>query len=432
MKQWIVIAFVVSYATTNYTMEKTPILKDYNEFFLQACAQSNPKTVQKHLNRGADIQTTSDNSENCLHLVKKIKVARVLLDNINDSQENEDLLHHLLEQKNKQGKTPLALAVTELNEDIVTFLLELQANPNCVDSVDETPFHELARIKNVPKPEDDFGDVLVEGIHTGLKDNIAHYLHRAGGNVNAQNSLGQTPCHVSVTQPTWDTELLLTFLNLGANLSVTDIQNQSVFQLLCELGTNIKIANIFASAKLPPEEVKQENITLQLLSLKQVIHNATNKQVLKFVKTKKNHPKKKSRFNKLITEQPCAHILLHIITQKGNYPKLYPLCISFLVNKYHITRYKLIEAILSKLNKQKTGNSHIQSFIFDLIEYEQITQIAAWEKMIASLKEPEAKYVNYLIELLHRTITPEYYAERAGYLKEYLAKRSATKDQHHE
>jgi len=106
-----------------------------------------------------------------------------------------------LDKVSRLGRTPLTVAVLEGRADMVQYLLENKASPNCAGKFSgETPLHEAARLG------------LIE---------LVGLLVKHGADVNAQDSGGQTPFMTAAFSPNLETAFFLA--RHGANLEAAKL-----------------------------------------------------------------------------------------------------------------------------------------------------------------------------------------------------------------
>ena len=141
------------------------------------------------------------------------------------------------------GATPLLIAVTNAHYELAAFLLDSGANPNA-DLPGYTVLHAITAVRkpgvgdNDPPPE---GSGAMSGIDF-VKKLIAH-----GANVNARmtkksnlnntrsNEIGATPFWLASL--TADVELMKTLAALGADTTLTNVENSTALMACAGLGT---------------------------------------------------------------------------------------------------------------------------------------------------------------------------------------------------
>ncbi|WP_342273918.1 ankyrin repeat domain-containing protein [Spiroplasma endosymbiont of Phycita roborella] len=107
-----------------------------------AILKNKPNLVEILVESGANINYQNPKNENktpweLAIIEKKNKIAKYLINKIE------------VDKKNKNGQTPLHLAVRYKNKDIVKFLLENNANLNIKDNWDDTPLFDAQNVNNV-------------------------------------------------------------------------------------------------------------------------------------------------------------------------------------------------------------------------------------------------------------------------------------------
>jgi len=116
--------------------------------------------------------------------------------------------------KDKEGTTPLHLAATMQDDEMVACLLKAGASVNAEDKMG-TPLHRCA-VGNDSQGHDG----ISSGIKAGNSAKVAKLLLEAGAKVNAANRTGRTPLHLAAQKN--DAQLAQALLAHGANKTAKD------------------------------------------------------------------------------------------------------------------------------------------------------------------------------------------------------------------
>ncbi|XP_023319101.1 ankyrin-1-like [Trichogramma pretiosum] len=182
-----------------------------------ALAYMRKEVAKLLLKNGANLTLANKNGSTPLHLIFKIDadggLTEMFFEICRDRRQTIQV-----DARDKEGNTPLYLALSYDRKKAVETLLRNGANPNLVNDKGKTPLHfmSLARTKQfVAKTFLDISDalnrpVLVDArdnkgntpLHSAIKNRCGHmveFLLKHGANPNAVNQEGSTPLHLICT-----------------------------------------------------------------------------------------------------------------------------------------------------------------------------------------------------------------------------------------
>jgi hypothetical protein len=171
-----------------------------------------------------------------------------------------------LMQNSYGGHTPLHIAASRDQTDIVELLIRAGANPNVKDQEGLTPLH------------------LAAGNHSST--NLASTLISEGANVNAKNKYGYTPLHIVAFSPLKDLAELL--IGAGANIHAQDKDGKTPLHFAASYRRNDTAAllihagaNIHAQDKdgKTPLDIAKKYKNTQMIQLLEKAIEKQNKQL---------------------------------------------------------------------------------------------------------------------------------------------------------
>ena len=231
----------------------------------QACKQMDGEIIQLLLDAGASASSLNARKEQPLHMVLSRRFP---------TSNASDLIDLLISRgadinaRTRAHKTPLHLSCEYDNVDNVQALLVRGANVNAQDRDGNTPFHTLvtgwlSRWSNSACFEAITRLLFKQGVnvnaqnkdgdtplHTLVKESprwrdwtvyltVFQSLIKYGAQVNMQNMAGDTPLHILaksrrsvIEDAEWKTQLIRALFDAGADLSVTNLKEESAWQLL--------------------------------------------------------------------------------------------------------------------------------------------------------------------------------------------------------
>ena len=143
----------------------------------------------------------------------------------------------------RAGASPLLLAVTNAHFELASVLLDAGANPN-VDLTGYTPLHAMTVVRNPGVGDNDpappgSGTMssldLVKKLAAHGADLNARMTRRVNLNNTRMNEIGATPFLLAAL--TADAELMTTLATLGANPSLTNVENSTALMMAAGLAT---------------------------------------------------------------------------------------------------------------------------------------------------------------------------------------------------
>lgn len=222
--------------------------------FTTASSKSNfdPETVSKE-----------DESAYPLHdaILKndQTKLQKLLNENTKNPVIKIKLDKPMIDKKNRVGQTPLHIAVTTNNSDIIKLLLQLNPDANIQDSAGMSPLHVAAQGK-------EFLEIL------------KILLPLTQDSLNAQNELGQTPLHLAVMHHNFEAvKLLLQQSNIDPNAK--DKKNKTALNYAQKYPNlpSTPIMNLFLK-NFPQQKIKNLLQSTTKEELKKEAPNSQNQQ----------------------------------------------------------------------------------------------------------------------------------------------------------
>jgi ankyrin repeat protein len=184
----------------NYLRRYRDIVNSDNFFLHKAVGNTtNTFLVEAMLDMGADVNATYEHY--------KITPLHIAV-----SKGDQNIVEALLEKganveaKDKDGYNPLHIAVTKQNQKIVEALLEKGANVEVKDNYDQTPLH-IAILKE--------------------NKNIVEALLKHDADVEAQNKFGLTPLHQALMYRNGNPVIVEALLEKGANVEAKNINGHT-------------------------------------------------------------------------------------------------------------------------------------------------------------------------------------------------------------
>jgi ankyrin repeat protein len=157
---------------------------------LHMACRSHTSAVKELLNAGANATAKTADGSTCLHI------------------------------STEYFRSSNAAAITDEGKTLVELLLESGCSPTETNQWGETPIHIATFASNI---------------------NAMRILVRAGGNINAVNSHGNSPLHLAIKSARWSeanpTDVIKAALALGANPNLPDKQGTTPLQLACRNGS---------------------------------------------------------------------------------------------------------------------------------------------------------------------------------------------------
>ncbi len=195
--------------------------EEQNTALMLACIKGRSQAAKYLLQAGADVTQIGDDGMTCLHLATQsgfLECAHVIL-----SQSH--LPRNFLNLQDDGGWTPLVWACENKHEPVIRYLLERGANPLITDVEGNITLHWAA----------------LSGSRT-----TCEMLLNAGCEVNATNTIGETPIHIALRQDHYECTLL--FLMRGARLDIKNNKQQTPVDCMAkesespECGSILKLA----------------------------------------------------------------------------------------------------------------------------------------------------------------------------------------------
>lgn len=408
---------------TLLVMEKNNVNPQYNEYLFQACKKGDEDRIAKLIANGADPLYVDQNNNNCLHITKKASTTRALIRCIEELPDCPIPISEFINAMNKQGKTPLHVAVAELKLEKVKLLLEHGAIADHPDNTGETPFHLIVRKKRLFHEKNDFSDMPKQILTDDLRFNVLELLCKWGGDINKPNLLLDTPLHLALSQDSVKPDLVKDLLVLGAQLKSINQLGKSPLSLACELKNYEKFfEGLFTDVELPGEHNQhnlQKVFSLKELSFRQLFFLLSSHE-----ETTDTHAKKHNKKFKLI--------LKNIVEQLGSIKHRAAISLifaEFLPKREIGTIYKALTFACKKYLKndgKNTSLSNIQLLLYQTINSKYVCVKKRW---INAFNEPENKQTlpidikKTLLSELNQIISPELIAYQNNFLEQYLTLR---------
>lgn len=165
---------------------------------------------------------------------------------------NMSLLVILLEHnininlKDKQGRTPLHIAIRERYQEGTDVLLHAGVDVNIQDNYGNTPLHESIHSSHIVSALLDHGALpnvrnsdLETPLHLAVRERnkpVVELIISGGGDVNAKNKYENTPLHIAVVDGSYDIIKLL--LDKGAEVNAESVMGLTALHIaaqMCEL-----------------------------------------------------------------------------------------------------------------------------------------------------------------------------------------------------
>ena len=214
-----------------------------------AAAEGHAAIVEGLIESGADFRLRVPSGFTPLFFAVRegrLEAARALLKagaDVNDTIPTEGRRRGYGGRLPPAGATPLLIAVTNAHYELASFLLDAGANPNA-DLPGYTVLHAITAVRkpgvgdNDPPPDGSGGmsaiDFVKKLIARGANVN-ARMTKKANLNNTRSNEIGATPFWLASL--TADVELLKTLAALGADTTLTNVENSTALMACAGLGT---------------------------------------------------------------------------------------------------------------------------------------------------------------------------------------------------
>ncbi|CAB0028025.1 unnamed protein product [Trichogramma brassicae] len=179
------------------------------------------KIAELLLRRGADPNLTNVDGLTPLHIIcqtnhcdKDDNWVEIFF-KINDDKHQSVQI----DAQDKDGKTPLHLALCYGDEKLIGLLLKRGASPNLANVEGSTSLHIICRTQ---RPEDDFMEVFFK-----LNDDIQQTLQ-----VNARDKSGNTPLHVAL--PHYNNKTIESLLRRGGDPNLANNEGSTPLHIICQ------------------------------------------------------------------------------------------------------------------------------------------------------------------------------------------------------
>lgn len=157
---------------------------EQNTPLMLACIKGKPDMVKYLLQAGADFTLRGDDGMTCLHFATQnghLECVHMVLN-------QKNLPRKFINVQDEGGWTPLVWACENKHEDVINYLLEHGANPLITDAE---------------------GNIALHWAALSGSRSTCEVLLNAGCDINATNSIGETPMHIVLRQDHYECAILL-------------------------------------------------------------------------------------------------------------------------------------------------------------------------------------------------------------------------------
>lgn len=174
-----------------------------------------PEVIQKLIDCGASIDLPDRNGQTCVHLACQrgdLNSLKAIIAPRPEKPEYHEKLQEVLETRNFEGLTPLHVAVSERNVDLVKELITFGANVNANDGKSgHTPLHLAVEQNNLPM--------------------VSLLLFEGNANPNALSFSWCTPLHLAAGLGLQ--VILATLMAAGGDLTKENSEGDTIYEVAC-------------------------------------------------------------------------------------------------------------------------------------------------------------------------------------------------------